>query len=333
MKKYKIFGQQGINDEVITHYIDIISNGIKRKEKNSKIVRVQSHKEIKKGDTCIFYTFPDAIRILIRKKVNYYIWFQGIYPEERQLYSKGKFDYLLCSFLEKIVIKKAKKIFVVSDEMISFYEKKYKIKIREKSLIIPCYNDKINEEAFKVNKKYLNPTFAYVGSLSKWQCFDKIVELYKKINEIIPSSKLYVYTKSVDEAKKILDSNNVYNYCVECIKPEEVNTKLANIKYGFIIRDNIAVNNVATPTKFVNYLSAGVIPIISKCIKSYDRIAKESKYIISEKNDNDIIEQIKEIESKKVSVDDIYNSYYEIFDKYFNDNKNEKRVSIFLKDK
>ena len=330
MNNYKIYGQQGVNDEVITHYLNVIVKGIKKSNSNCSVERARSYKDINKKDICIFYTFTDAIRILIRKKVKFYIWFQGIYPEERQLYAKGKFDYILCSFLEKIVLKKANKIFVVSEEMIKFYEKKYKIKIKEKSLIIPCYNDSLKKESFYKKNKYEIPTFTYVGSLSKWQCFEKTVLLFKKINTLIPNAKFYVYTKNVDEARNVLNKNGVKNFYVNCVKPEEINEKLSTIKYGFIIRENISINNVATPTKFANYLSAGVIPIISSSIKFYDQIAKNSDYIISEENEEEIIKKVVNFESRKIYNKEVFENYFQIFNKYFNDEKNEEYVSNFL---
>lgn len=44
---------------------------------------------------------------------------------------------------------------------------------------------------------------------------------------------------------------------------------LRDVKFGFVLRDDIAVNNVATPTKLSSYLSAGVIPIYSSALKDF----------------------------------------------------------------
>lgn len=44
---------------------------------------------------------------------------------------------------------------------------------------------------------------------------------------------------------------------------------LADVKFGFVLRNDVPVNRVATPTKLSSYLSAGVIPVFSKYLKDF----------------------------------------------------------------
>lgn len=327
--RYLIYGQQGINDEVINHYLDIIKSayGVVKK---CNFVRIESVNDIADGDFVLLYTISDAFRVCLKKKIRYAIWMQGVYPEERQLRGKGKIDFALMSLIERQALSNAEKVFMVSKAMLTHYEKKYRLKLSHKTFIMPCYNCSINKDAFFVEQKYDHPSFVYAGSLANWQCFDKTLLLFKKINTIIPDAELYIYTKEKKKAEDVAKRLEIKNYHIGYVKSDDLNDAIKRCKYGFIIRDDITVNNVASPTKLSNYLSAGIIPVVSDAIVLYQEIANESDYFVVENNDESFVRSIINIEKKKIDPNSIYRDYNNLFDKYYNDNYYINAIEAFL---
>jgi hypothetical protein len=60
--------------------------------------------------------------------------------------------------------------------------------------------------------------------------------------------------------------------------PKDVlSERIKGIKYGFVLREDCAVNNVATPTKFSNYLANGIIPIYSDALRDFAAVDAEHR--------------------------------------------------------
>ena len=165
-------------------------------------------------------------------------------------------------------MKKAKMIFYVSKYMQEYYEKLAHTNFDHKAYVMPCFNEVLDKQVFG-RKDYSKKTFTYVGSLDLWQCFNETVGIYAEIEKRIPDAFFKVLTFNIEKAEKIIKEKNIQNYSVACVPKEQVKSELEEVTYGFIIRHDIEVNRVATPTKISSYLSAGVLPIYSTCLKDF----------------------------------------------------------------
>jgi hypothetical protein len=122
-------------------------------------------------------------------------------------------------------------------------------------------------------KKWKKPTslrFVYCGSLEGWQCFDKVLEAYKSI--LVESNikvSLSVFTNDVDSARLQAHAANVELEQLRTLKSSEVLAKMEEFDFGFVFRENILVNNVSSPIKFLEYTSRGVIPVISNGVGDF----------------------------------------------------------------
>lgn len=203
------------------------------------------------------------------------VWYQGIAPEESFMSNNSKIRFFILSKIEKYILKKAGMVFLVSNEMKRFYEKKYKLDLDEKSVIMPCFNEQgIVESAF-YDDKYKTNNFVYLGGLQKWQCFEETVKVYTEIEKKSSKpTKFFVFTAQKELALETLKKYGAKNYEVDFVAPDELSERIKSFKYGFVLREDNPVNNVATPTKFSNYLSNGIIPIYSDCIKSFTEYDK-----------------------------------------------------------
>ncbi|MFW2044353.1 hypothetical protein ACG9ZE_22230, partial [Acinetobacter sp. ULE_I053] len=111
-------------------------------------------------------------------------WFQGVTPEEaKMLFSNKRFQgnirWLYLSLFERFVLFFSKFNFFVSDAMLDHYKRKYNYR-KNNFMIMPCYNQKLNINAFH-DGKYKDPTFVYAGSLSDWQCINETLQVFKGI--------------------------------------------------------------------------------------------------------------------------------------------------------
>lgn len=188
---------------------------------------------------------------------------------------------------------------------------------------MPCFNQSLNRNSF-VEHKYNVPSFVYSGSLSNWQCFDETVRIYKKIEKCLPESSFSVLTRETEKAKEILQLYNIQRYEIKYVPLEKLNEELEKYKYGFLLRENIEVNRVATPTKLNSYMAAGIIPIFSNVIVDFKEQMDNFKYIVEIDDINDVERSASRIlqfeQNVKVNTSEIFNEYTRMFSQYYNKN-------------
>lgn len=267
------------------------------------------------GDITVVATDREAVKAHLRgEKVVF--WSQGITPEESYLRNHSNLRSTILSILERTGLKCADYLVFTSDYMKEHYEKKYKLKLdKSKYYVMPCFNTELFRESFFFESKYENNIFAYIGSLSPWQCFEKTIECYKEVEQLgLKNTRLEVYTPDQEKATNIIESTGIKNYIVDFKPNSEMPEVLSRIKYGFILRDDIEVNRVATPTKISTYLASGVIPIYSDCLRSFAGVAANMQFAVKE---TEMKEKLVELSRRTISPRVIYDEYKTIFDTYY----------------
>lgn len=318
------------NHTVTDTYVEVIGDALKRKGYKVKYEYEWNQITPQKNDYALVITAPNAFRMIL-KRIKYVFWAQGLWPEESVMRHRSKIRYWLCGVFEKTALKNAKRVFLVSEEMMSYYEDKYKLRLKHKSYIMPCFNVEVHPDSFRNERKYSENTFCYCGGASVWQCFEEMIRLYSIIEKQDSSSKLMLFTKDVDKAKFFVNKYSVQNYEIDFVSPMELNNRLKNVKYGFVLRKDDPVNNVATPTKINTYLANGVIPIYSACLNSVDKLLQETRYKIKVNRLDDTFE-IADFMNTEISVDRLQSDYMTIFDKYYNRENHILSICDFLSD-
>ena len=262
----------------------------------------------------------------------YIYWYQGIGPEEIYMLKGSKLRYKIDSFLEKRTLKTIRYKIGVSKYLFRHYEDKYHMAIEPSSVfIMPCFNSEMNKESFYSPHKYEYNVFCYAGGTQPWQGFEEIVNLYKKIEDKRSDVCLKVYSKDLEEAKNTIETVGLRNYSIDCIPQSQMDSALASCKYGFIIREDSIINNVATPTKLATYLGSGVIPIFSSSILSYRDLASRFKYLCCLNSKETELDQINEYLKIEIKPEDVISEYDAIFKEYFNKEKYIEELSAFFK--
>lgn len=327
--KIVIYIRDAEKNNAIIHYVDIISSEISNNS-NYQVEFINYIRVINPNDIVLVISLQSYFRLLLKNPNQKIIfWFQGITPEEvatsySGLYSKLKVPVF--SILEKIVLIKSKFNFFVSNSMLNHYQTKYKYN-KDNYMIMPCFNKAIAQNSFYYKHKYESASFVYAGAVIKWQCLDETIHLFSLLKEKLKNATLTILTSNQQEVIPIIKKYNI-SAIIKYVPLEELDKELAKYKYGFILRKDLKMNHVATPTKLNSYLANGVIPIYSDVIDDFNNLFINKYFYIKINIDNltEAVEDICIFEKKKIIVKDIFNEYSDIFNKYYNET--EYRIKI-----
>jgi len=301
------------NVVVLNVYLDVIKEALVRL--NYECEYIKDFNGISKQDLIVFPMGKDAFKYYFKGYRNIILWQQGATGAESYMRHSSKIRSCILNYMDCFAMKKAKMIFYVSRYMQEYYEKLAHTSFNHKAYVMPCFNEVLDKEIFE-KKDYSKKVFTYVGSLDLWQCFNETVGIFAEIEKRIPDAFFKVLTFNTDKAEEIIKGKNIKNYSVACVPKEQVKSELENATYGFIIRHDIEVNRVATPTKISSYLSAGVLPIYSTCLTDFHAQAHEKTFAYALNPEEDIDGLIHFINSgldKEIvqqEIEDLFNTYY-----------------------
>ena len=301
------------NVVVLNVYLDVIKEALVRL--NYECEYIKDFNEVSKKDLIVFPMGKDAFKYYFKGYRNFILWQQGATGAESFMRHSSKIRSGILNYMDCFAMKKAKMIFYVSQYMQEYYEKMAHTSFEHKAYVMPCFNEVLDKELLE-KKDYSKKVFTYVGSLDLWQCFNETVDIYAEIEKRIPDAFFKVLTFNTEKTEEILKGKNIKNYSVACVPKEKVKSELENATYGFIIRHDIELNRVATPTKISSYLSAGVLPIYSTCLKDFHAQAhgKAFAYALNPKEDIDgLIQFINSDLDKSLvqqEINDLFSTYY-----------------------
>jgi glycosyltransferase involved in cell wall biosynthesis len=320
MKTISIWLDNPLNDAT-AHYIELLERSIV--VAGASVVRVTSMKNALKADIVLTLHAKATCQILRRNpRAKVITWFQGIVPEEAMLWQGKRMPNsiykLAWELFEMIALRMSSLCIFVSDAMRVHYYKKYHA-IPKSCQVIPCFNSTLKESAFYYESKYTKPTFVYAGGLDRWQCIEEMLSLFVKVQRKIPEASITILSAQQELATKLLAENGIRNGSVSYVPLASLGEELQKYKYGFLLRADHPINNVATPTKMNTYLSVGIIPIYTTAIQDFETKLGHLPYSIKVSNPGgeDNVQRILDAEKRKVSVIDLLESYQNVFASYY----------------
>jgi glycosyltransferase involved in cell wall biosynthesis len=197
----------------------------------------------------------------------------GAAPEETQM-SGGHPDRVQrLEEWEKQALKSADLRIFVSSRMKAFFQKKYGLPDLPHT-IIPCC---VHNERFRMSHNVRRTkrkdmgiddkfVFLYLGTLSVWQWPESMFSLFAQFYQKRPDSLFYLLLPTSDHEKALsfLKKHNLpaTSFIVDEIPHNEVGSVIGVADAGLLLRKSHPVNQVSSPTKFGEYLAAGV-PVIA----------------------------------------------------------------------
>ncbi len=211
------------------------------------------------------------------------------YVNENNLNFKKKIKTYLSYFSEKLLIEKSNAVICVSNALKEYYFEKFKIENRNKFIVFPgaadsflffmnsTLRERIRE---KLNYKDDDIVIIYIGALNmKWEIPDVVFSFLKDLSLKDKLFKFLIVTPDVEFTNTYISKYKLKNYATVLESPfNEVNHYLNAADIGLLLREDILMNNVASPTKFSEYLLAGLPAIISKGILDFSSVINKTKF-------------------------------------------------------
>lgn len=284
--------------------------------------------------------FPGIIALFVKMIYNNEIKIiydnRGVYIDE-EIYkghwkSNGSKE-IITRKLEKLLLKNCTAQVVVSDFFKSYIVNKNILNITdiESKTFVITNGTKINERQI-LQKDKNSIVGVFLGSAAKWQNLDGVVALMK-ISQRLPNFLRYkIISYNIEAYEKVIEQSGLDRSRIEIknLESHEIQKSIETCSFGILIREDNLINNVATPLKFAEYLSAGLPILISKGIGDTEEIIK--KYNVGVVVENELYEEglIDLIELLKN--DDIHKRCMDVAKTEFNiDNSFEKYKMIYKK--
>lgn len=328
-KAYLYCDPKSLNDAT-NNYVELMMKPLK--SKGYQIFTVHNIRDITLPDVIITitekYFFFAKLRFPLAKSI---YWAQGVDAEESKMNITTFTQclrYIFRRFAEPIAIKKSNLLFCVSERMVRYYCDNYGLKRTDHVVVMPCYNLSLSAE-FNI-KQYSKPVFAYAGNTGIWQGVDFMLDVFAKIEKSIPESRFCIFTGNKYEFEFKLRERGILNYEIKYVPVDVLQDELHKCKYGFILRTNHIVNQVATPTKMNSYLAAYIIPIFSDGVDDFKRNINLDEFELMCKcplDVNTVARQIIEFENTSKDYAKYKSVVQKIFDNHYNDSTYEDEIS------
>ena len=180
----------------------------------------------------------------------------GVVPEEMRL--RGyRVRSLLLSIVERVVVDRSDALIFVTDSMRSHFRRKYAMRDDLRTYIIPIITDELRPRGLKKEPGLV----IYAGGLQGWQRVDRMLDAIERTGNRF---RFIFLTGSPDSLRHQLDSRGMAQVEVDSVPSHSIFEYYDRASLGFVLRDDSLVNRVACPTKLVEYMCAGIIPIVEQ---------------------------------------------------------------------
>ncbi len=181
----------------------------------------------------------------------------GVVPEEF-LYHAESHWFRVFTEIESYAIKKATIIIGVTQKMIDHLKEKHRLKGASNFIHLPILPDVVD---FDLGLKTFSPdSIIYCGGLQKWQQVDRMLDYIHKNKHMNIAFLVPQPNELRDQYQKRF--NEEFPGIVESAPSDEVPHWYNNYSFGLVLREDVIVSNAACPTKLVEYLQYGVVPIV-----------------------------------------------------------------------
>jgi len=248
----------------------------------------------------------------------------GVVPEELK-FNGQLLKSSIYKVLEKLVFNKFSGFVFVTNSMKNYYLSKYPFIQSKETIVYPILSIQVFSNTLSNRAEFLHENgilesdvvFIYSGNLQKWQNFNLVIDLINLAEN--KDYKFIILTGEIDKVKKMVSKfvKNTDHIIIKSVDASELHKYYSISHYGFILRDDHVLNRVASPTKLVEYMYYGLIPIV-KCESIGD--FHEMGYEFLSFNDfNDNLQQRHSIINKTIISGLLENNLgYKIHDLFFN---------------
>lgn len=195
---------------------------------------------------------------------------------------------------EKDIVHWADTVMLVSQAMVEHLRFKY-APFPKRTLVIPCavvtrnnhLERNVREHMRRQLKLHNRFVVLYCGSLAvAYQKAEDVISFFVAIKQSVPHSILFLLTPDGDKGAELCKQAGIskQDYLIKFAPHEDVGRYMQVGDIGLLPRANKILNQVSSPTKFGEYLAAGMPVVLSPYINDAAKIVP--KYNIGFVNDN-----------------------------------------------
>lgn len=253
-------------------------------------------------------TFASFISVIASKGLGTKIIYDmhGV-PVEEHIYKGKKISAFIFRRMENYVFNNVSSVICVSKPMLKYVKDTYEFS--GVSLLVPCcFDEKVffqsSELREKVRYKYnlsSKIVLNYTGSISKWANPYKVINYYKELKKHIPNLLLLIVTQNEKEFLGILKKElSDKEYILVSGNQIEVNEYMNASDIGLLFREDHILNRVSFPTKFAEYLGAGLPVMASPNIGHIQEFTNEVDFANEKDTINKQVEKIRKVERNRM---------------------------------
>lgn len=202
---------------------------------------------------------------------------RGAYAAEWEEYRIVDDDALIAQVqpTEKEALEKSSIRLAVSNELVAYWRERYGYGSKE-HVVVPCTlsdptaqgSDLPHADRGSLGLQETDIVLAYAGSIAGWQSFNLLGHLLGTILSSQPLVKVLFLSRE-DENITALAARFPGRVLRHWVDATDVPALLAICDHGLLVREDSITNRVASPTKFAEYLLAGLPVIITEHIGDY----------------------------------------------------------------
>lgn len=184
----------------------------------------------------------------------------GVVTNELSL-EKKYFKSFIYKLIEKFSFKKIDIAIGVTNSMCNYFKKKYP-DYKGKFIVFNIFPESLKKCFGEQIIPHSKTIIIYSGNTQKWQNIDLMMQTIK--NNQYANIQYIILSSEVAKFENLITKYDItpHNILIKSVLPKELDQYYSVASYGFILRDESIINQVANPTKLIEYLTYGIIPIV-----------------------------------------------------------------------
>lgn len=334
-QSFVIYSHPRDRNDATFKYLDIITDAFIASGYRNKGI-TNSLNSVAQGDIIVTINCAFGIRALLQRPGNRLVhWFQGIEPEERMFLHggwKGRAQWMLWSWWEGLLMRRANLALFVSTEMQTHLERKHNSCRR--AFIMPCFNTEFDAGSFDYSGKYDAANLVYAGSMHPWQRVEAVIAIYRELKKLDSATRLTLLTREVEEARRLCAAQDVSSVDIRSVPASSISAELRQFSHGFILRNPMPINTVSTPTKLSSYMAAGVIPVLTTATPALTRIAADTRFKLCVEPAADpgqVAKALYQLYVAGIDKDLVCSEFERVFSNHFNESKYAQQLADLVR--
>lgn len=202
----------------------------------------------------------DMCQLLARPNIKTVWDVHGSVPEEYEMYGNDV-GRQIGDEVESFFYHHIHVIVVVNEAMKRHLIKKHG-ETNAQFIVMPIFNIDVRQHYDRTTDSHTKndrPIIVYAGGTQKWQNVELMQQIIQKTQN---TCDYHMFVPDPAAFNAFWKTKMPSNVLVDSRSPEALAEEYRSCDYGFVLRDDNVVNYVACPTKMIEYIQFGIVPIM-----------------------------------------------------------------------